>query len=92
MRPRVKVETQLLIERAGLDQEELLSGIRCPVLIIHGSKDEAIPFRDSENALRYLPKGSALRLLPLAKHSLEGSGPEIMAAAKHWLGDYLPLR
>lgn len=57
-------------ERKKIDQKTLLSNVKGPVLIIHGDADETIPLKASENAIKQLPKGSKLEIIPNGEHRL----------------------
>ncbi len=46
-----------LEERKELDVEELISSIRVPALLIHGTDDKHIPISQTYNAEKYLKKG-----------------------------------
>lgn len=41
-------------ERINIDQEKMLSKIKCPALIIHGGKDDVVPLEDSKKAVEIL--------------------------------------
>jgi pimeloyl-ACP methyl ester carboxylesterase/predicted glycosyltransferase len=42
--------------------EELLRGIECPVVVVHGTDDLIIPFHRSERVAELLPRGELIRL------------------------------
>ncbi len=68
VRKKIMIDRQMIADREGVDQELLLSKIRCPVLILHGDKDDMVPLQDSKNAMQYLPPGSRLEIIPGADH------------------------
>lgn len=62
------------------DSNELLAKIRVPTLILHGSDDQLIPFKEAE-AMHEAIEGSRLRLLPEAGHLLNLEQPELFNQA-----------
>lgn len=68
VRRKFIIEKGMFDELAGINQEKLLSKVKCPVLIIHGAKDDVVPVEDSRQAMQYLPKGSKLEVIKGADH------------------------
>jgi 3-oxoadipate enol-lactonase len=62
------------------DSSELLAKIQVPTLILHGSDDQLIPFKEAE-AMQGAIEGSRLRLLPDAGHLLNLEQPELFNQA-----------
>lgn len=79
----VRVGKALLDDMTGLDTDELLSGVACPALMIHGNGDEeerALLAR-SHAALETLPAGSRVELLEGATHGFPGRFSEAITLA-----------
>ncbi|MCH7568674.1 MAG: alpha/beta fold hydrolase [Nanoarchaeota archaeon] len=75
-------------ERESINQEELLSKVKCPVLIIHGTEDDDVPLEDSKDAMKYLPKGSKLEIIEGVGHKLDiVDGIDILSL--NWFKEYL---
>ncbi len=66
-----KLSKDFNAERKAIDQEKILSRIKCKVLIIHGSADDTVPLEHSVDAMRYLPKGSKLEIIGGGSHRLD---------------------
>lgn len=92
--PRTSVvSADLLEEFERFDQAALLKPVQCPVLIIHGDGDdeERNLLAQSHKAISQLPEGSQLVVLPGANHRMEGRLDEIVALAKDWFTQRMPL-
>jgi pimeloyl-ACP methyl ester carboxylesterase len=81
----LRVEKGYLTEREGLDQQRMLSQVRCPVLIIHGDRDDMVPLEHSEKAMGYLPADSRLIRIRKGSHNLAESSEEAIALSLQWL-------
>ncbi|MBI3290124.1 alpha/beta hydrolase [Candidatus Microgenomates bacterium] len=68
LRQKIVIDKKLFEEWKAINQEELLSGIDIPVLIVHGDNDQRVPLSDSRQALKYLPSGSRLEVVEGADH------------------------
>ena len=55
-----KIPQQYIDERENINQEELLSKIKCPVLIIHGTEDNSVSIKQSEDAIKILKTSKLL--------------------------------
>jgi len=86
---KFKVEKQYLTERETINQKEIFSKIKCPVLIMHGNKDDIIPIEDSKNALNYLPKGSKLEVIDGSGHKFTGHEDQLAEISSGWISKYL---
>jgi len=84
-----KFPKQYLEERTSINQEKILSKIKCPVLIIQGTNDNTIPLEDSKKALKYLSKESRLELIEGGIHSLNNKIDEIIPLTLNWFNKYL---
>ncbi len=66
-----KIKKEYFEERKKVNQKELLSRVKCPVLIIHGTEDKSVPLEASKLAMNYLSKDSELKIIKGADHHLE---------------------
>src|SRR3989344_5175039 len=66
-----KIEKEYFEERKAVNQKELLSRVKCPVLIVHGNEDDSVPLSHSEKAMNYLSSNSELKIIQGADHHLE---------------------
>lgn len=71
------------------NQEEILQGLTCPVLIIHGKKDDRVPVGDSQKAITFLSGESRLVILDGATHFFRTNNKTIIAVTKNWFEKYL---
>lgn len=83
------VDKQMLKDRSEIDQQSLLSRIKCPVLIIHGNKDDRVPLEDSRNAIKYLSNDSRLKIVKGADHHFNEQLDEFIALSVEWFGKHL---
>lgn len=72
-------------ERKNVDQKEMLSRIKFPVLIIHGDKDEIVPLEHSQESLELLPEGSELIVIRGGNHSLRDWAKELSKHSLDWI-------
>jgi pimeloyl-ACP methyl ester carboxylesterase len=86
-RKNVLIDKQMLKERENINQKELLKKINCPVLIIHGKKDEHVPYQNSINAIKLLSKKSRLELIENANHSFHEHLNVIIDFTTKWFLD-----
>lgn len=84
-----KITKEFFIERESVNQQEILSKIKCPVLIMHGDKDDTVPLEHSKEALQYLPKESKLEIIKGGDHKLDGKIDEIISISLNWFRKYL---
>ncbi|TLS36846.1 alpha/beta hydrolase [Pseudalkalibacillus caeni] len=93
-RSEVVIEKQMLDDFASVNQEELLSKVKCPVLIIHGDnkndEEELMLLENSKKGMDYLPTSSRLEVISGATHSFMGHLDELKALADTWYQKYLP--
>jgi alpha-beta hydrolase superfamily lysophospholipase len=80
-----RVGKEFMTERTSLDRKKILSAVRCPVLILHGNKDNILPLQDSSEAIRLLPKGSRLEVIEGANHHFTGKVDEVVSVSAKWL-------
>ncbi len=84
------VGKQYLKERLSIDQRMILSKIKCPVLIIHGDKDESVPVKHSIKAKAYLPEGSQLEIIKGGDHVFTNKTDTVISITLNWLLDLSP--
>lgn len=78
------------IELRSIDQKNILSKIECPVLIISGDKDDAVPLEQSKEAMQYLPKESKLEIIKDGQHHLnEKEWDTVISLSVDWFKEYL---
>jgi alpha-beta hydrolase superfamily lysophospholipase len=61
-------EEEYFEERRKVDSKSLLSKIKCPVLVLHGSEDKVVPLEKSKEAMNYLVSKSKLVVIPKGTH------------------------
>jgi len=83
-----RVEKEYLHERETVQQEKVLSAIKCPVLIIHGDKDDVVPLEHSQNALKYLPTSSKLEVFKDGSHRLEEDLEKLSTIITNWFKEH----
>ncbi|MEW6171377.1 MAG: alpha/beta hydrolase [Candidatus Omnitrophota bacterium] len=84
-----KIPKEYLIERQLVNQQEILSKIKCPILIFHGTKDDTIPLKDSQEAMQFLSKDSKLEIIEDVGHKLEEKMDMIIFTSVKWFKKYL---
>jgi len=86
---KFKIPYKYLEERKAVNQKELLSKIKMPVLILHGDKDDKVPLETSKKAIKFLPKGSKLEVLEGAGHDLEENYDKVIRLTINWFKNNL---
>jgi len=89
-RAKMIIDRQMLKDREEVDQESLCSRIKCPVLIVHGDRDDRVPLQDSKNAIKYLPRKSKLEIIKGADHQFQDKLGEFIDLSVSWFKTYLP--
>ena len=84
-----RIPRQYVEEREAVNQKEMLSRIKCPVLIIHGDKDNTIPWTQSKEAMEYLPKESKLEVIEGGCHKLDSKTNLAIPMTVNWFKEYL---
>lgn len=87
-RDRVVVDEEIIEQKESVNQDELLSGITCPVLIIHGDKDDVVDLESSEKAASEL-ENSELRAINDLTHSYDNQLDKVAENAVDWFGEHL---
>lgn len=83
------IDKQYYQERLSVDQQAILSRVKCPVLILHGSKDSVVSYNHSEKALKFLPDGSRLWIIHEADHSFVTHLDLVITLSSDWLDRFL---
>lgn len=89
VRKKIIIDKQMLIDREDVNQESLLSKISCPVLIIHGDKDNRVPLKDSVSAMKYLSSESNLEIVKGADHGFYEQLNDFIFLSVNWFDKYL---
>jgi len=85
-----KIPSQMIKDREEIDQQELLSQLKEPILIIHGDADERVPVEHSRNAMQYLSEDSRLEVFEGAGHTFEGYEDRLIDLTVEWIKEHLP--
>lgn len=88
-RRELRIDRQMLQDREKIDTEAVLARIKCPVCIIHGTRDESVPLADSYDAITRLPEGSKLIAIPDADHYYEPHLEKFVRTAAQWFSSHL---
>jgi len=83
------IPKKYLVERETLRHKELLSRVKCPTLIIHGTEDLSIPLKHSKWAMKFLTPKSELKAIKGADHYFTDHGDEIVSLSLNWFKKYL---
>lgn len=87
-----KVPKEYLEERQAVNQKEILSKIKSPVLIVHGDKDNVVPLEQSKSAMQFLSKDSKLEIVKNGDHKLNDKMDTVIPLSVNWLKKYLMLK
>ena len=88
-RNRIVVEAAMLEEFEHIDQRELLSRVKCPVLLIHGDEgeEERQLLERSREGIEYLPEGSRLAIIHGASHDMLDHFDQVIQLTLNWLAE-----
>ncbi len=89
---RFIVPKEYLEERKSVNQREILSKIRIPVLIIHGNKDNVVPLEHSKEAMKFLPENSKLEIIKDANHKLDDKMDVVISLSVNWFKEHLAAK
>jgi len=84
-----KIPKEYLEERQAVNQKEILSKIKSPILIIHGDKDDTVPLEQSKEAMQFLPKESKLKIVKDGDHKLDNKMDLVIPLSVEWFKRYL---
>ncbi len=93
LRTQVVAGAGLLNDLVTGDQDALLGGVRCPVLLIDGDGDdeERQALAHARQGLPLLPSGSRVELIPGSPHNLEGHLDQAVALLLAWFAEHLAV-
>ncbi len=84
-----KIPKKYLEERQAVNQKEILSKIKAPVLIVHGDKDYTVPLEQSKEAMQFLSGGSILEIVKYGDQKLDDKMNEVMPLSVNWFKKHL---
>lgn len=84
-----RISKEYVTERKHVNQEQLLSKVQGPVLILHGTEDFVVPQEDSRNAMKYLPTGSRLEFIEGGDHQLNSVAEKVIQITVDWFKKYV---
>jgi len=90
-RRHLVIDGRHLEEWASVDQREVLTRIACPVLMLHGDRDDLVPIDGSRSALPLLPAGSRLKVVRGADHVFARQLPTFIRHTRRWFREHLPV-
>lgn len=90
LREKTDISAKLFEGWKNIDQKELLSSVKIPILIIHGDKDTRVPLDDSKNAIKYLSTESELQIIGDTGHHLEEQLNIVISKTADWFNTHLP--
>ncbi|HQS84471.1 MAG: hypothetical protein B7Y25_06070 [Alphaproteobacteria bacterium 16-39-46] len=91
----VEVDQALISELEEASQEKLLRTIKCPVLMIHGQRDDVEKnlYEISKTGKAYLPQSdSEIKVIPQATHSFEGFFDDVSDLLKEWFVQHMDVK
>lgn len=90
-RDSVIIDQQMMADFEQVDQKQLLSNVKCPVLFIHGDGDEEERTLHSlsQTGMQYLPSTAALKLIPGAAHGFWGHLDKVEILLQGWFARHL---
>ncbi|SYZ73153.1 conserved hypothetical protein [Candidatus Zixiibacteriota bacterium] len=91
-RREVKIGKEMLHYFERIDQRELLTKVKCPVLIIQGNREddeeELVLLENSKKGLPLLPEGSRLEIIDGAGHRLQENFDRVVSLVCDWYKKY----
>lgn len=84
-----KIPKEYLEERQAVNQKEILSKIKSPVLIVHGNKDNSVPLEQSKSAMQFLSESSKLEVIKDGDHKLDNKMNIVIPLSVSWFKKYL---
>lgn len=84
-----RITNQTLKDFESINQEKLLSQVKCPILIIHGNnqedEEELMLLERSIRGMQFLSKDSRLEVIKDGKHGLRSKWHEVIDLTVKWL-------
>lgn len=90
IRDKIIIDKKILEGFEIIDQNELLKGVKCPVLIIHGNGDEeeALLHERSKVAINMLSPDSRIEVINGANHSFLDHFDQVIKLSTDWFREY----
>ncbi len=92
IRKKFIIQKEFFEDRNKIKPNEFLNKIKCPVLIIHGDKDDTIPLNDSKIVMKYLSKKSKLEIIKNEDHGFEKNINKVSKLTKKWFLEKMDLK
>lgn len=91
IREKIIIDKKVLEGFELINQEELLEGVKCPVLIIHGDGDEEeiLAYERSKVAINMLSTDSRIEVINGANHSFLDHFDQVIKMSTNWLKKHL---
>lgn len=91
IREKIIIDKKVLEGFELINQEELLEGVKCPVLIIHGDGDEEeiLAYERSKVAINMLSTDSRIEVINGANHSFLDHFDQVIKLSTDWFKEYL---
>lgn len=83
-----KIPRKYFEERVKINQKELLLRIKCPVLILHGDKDDTVPLEHSKEAVKIL-QDARLEIINGGGHKLDEKIDVVSSFSVNWFKKHL---
>jgi len=84
-----RVEKEYVTVRESINQQEILSKVKCPVLIIQGDEDEHVPIEHTKSAMKFLSAESKLEIIKGANHDLKKEWETVVSLTVNWFKEHL---
>ncbi len=88
-RKLIWIDSEIVDELNSVNQNELLSGIECPVRIIHGEEDEVVSPEESRRAVEKLVDGD-LQPIPDTGHDYDETWNKVTDLTADWFKKHCP--
>ncbi|TCS93489.1 alpha/beta hydrolase [Hazenella coriacea] len=90
---KVLIDQQMLLDFELVNQQELLTNVRCPVLVIHGNADEEEKslYERTQKGLKWLPNDSRLEIIDGANHSFMDHLSVVERFSTNWFVKHFSL-
>lgn len=89
--PKGRLGLKYLKEALALNWQEIVRGIKCPILILHGKNDKDVPLKYSRELLKAIKSDKKLKIIENADHGLEShqAKRKIFKYSYSWLNKHL---
>lgn len=89
-RDQIVIDEEIIEEKETVEQSELLSGVQCPVKIVHGDEDEIVPIKSSESAVEKL-ENADITVIEGLDHGYNENIDQIAEYAVDWFEENMPV-